>query len=640
MPIELHIQYITRIPRPRLRPSLLRLLLSIPVWALLSVQAFATGNREAGEIADWTPITPLSEETYWSTIDDYKRETVEERFGEPAVVRPFEGIGHYGETLHIAQQSSRFRSFVYAETLLGRGRPDVDRAVIPNIAKSWEYNADGTALTFHLRSGHKWSTGDPFTASDLEFWFDDLFANEEYTTAAESLNLTDLEDVVPIGDTAVRFDFAAPSPGILYLLSDFLIPFAPMEYLKDFHDTHNVNADALAKAAGYDSWTEHLRERARTQGPRLSAWIPDGAEVDPMRLVRNPYYSKIDTDGNQLPYIDRVHIRISDAETAISLALTGELDYGRVAYSDFPLLFSRSQTNDQRVRPELLNASDRGRRETALFFNHTVNDEALRSVFTDSRFKSALSVAINRTEIRDLLFFGIDNLPNESPGSWCMGTANNRSISEFDPDKARNLLDDMGLAIDADGNRLHGDGTPLRLTLTANASIPYHVHLAERVAGYWNRIGVSTVTVPTDNAAFMAQYGSNRLVISIAELNECDYGRILTGRQWWSDGRLWGREWEQWQETDGAKGEEPPPEVQDYFDVWNDVQREVDDQRRQQMVQSALELAAQNLWYVPIVESPSEVVYAHNDLRNIDLAGAPPMRYEFSAAFQWYLRNL
>ncbi len=46
--------------------------------------------------------------------------------------------------------------------------------IVPNIAKSWEWNDDFTQLTFHLREGHKWSDGQPFTSADVKFWYDNL----------------------------------------------------------------------------------------------------------------------------------------------------------------------------------------------------------------------------------------------------------------------------------------------------------------------------------------------------------------------------------------------------------------------------------------------------------------------------------
>ncbi|HAR52838.1 MAG TPA: peptide ABC transporter substrate-binding protein, partial [Roseovarius nubinhibens] len=95
---------------------------------------------------------------------------------EPLVVVPYDSIGQYGGTLDVLSNAteagtSDFLSVRHVN--LVRYSDDL-QTIVPNVAKSWEWNEDFTKLTFKLRAGHKWSDGAPFTSADVKFWHDNL----------------------------------------------------------------------------------------------------------------------------------------------------------------------------------------------------------------------------------------------------------------------------------------------------------------------------------------------------------------------------------------------------------------------------------------------------------------------------------
>lgn len=103
---------------------------------------------------------------------------VAERLPVHPVVDPvFEGIGQYGGTLYDLYDGVRlaeFRQYGYE----GLVRWSVDgNEVIPNIAERWEVSEDGTTYTFFLREGLRWSDGEPFTADDILFWWNEVETN-------------------------------------------------------------------------------------------------------------------------------------------------------------------------------------------------------------------------------------------------------------------------------------------------------------------------------------------------------------------------------------------------------------------------------------------------------------------------------
>jgi len=99
----------------------------------------------------------------------------------PVVVQPIEKVGSYGGTWR--------RAYTGLSDLVGTRRilydPLVrwspDYKILPNLAEKWEISEDGRVFTFHLVKGVKWSDGEPFTADDILFYFEDIVSNRELT---------------------------------------------------------------------------------------------------------------------------------------------------------------------------------------------------------------------------------------------------------------------------------------------------------------------------------------------------------------------------------------------------------------------------------------------------------------------------
>src|SRR5690606_8664385 len=142
--------------------------------------------------------------------------------------------------------------------------------------------------------------------------------------------------------------------------------------------------------------------------PLLFPWVPTsvlGASTQ-MTMARNPYYWKVDSEGNQLPYIDEViGVSYQDNEARTLAMISGDLDYvkdpggpaERVVYFDAvdagaPVVISEA-------------VSDGGTTNT-IHFNRNTKDEALAEVFANKDFRIGMSYAINREEIIEIVHFG------------------------------------------------------------------------------------------------------------------------------------------------------------------------------------------------------------------------------------------
>jgi peptide/nickel transport system substrate-binding protein len=138
---------------------------------------------------------------------------------EPLVVAPYDEIGTYGGTLDVvANALEAGTSDVLSTRHVNLVRFSDDLAtIVPNVAKGWEWNEDFTQLTFFLRKGHKWSNGDPFTAADVEFWYENLHLDPNVFAEPEDYVLVGGKpmSVDAIDDQTVRFNLPAPKPGLL-----------------------------------------------------------------------------------------------------------------------------------------------------------------------------------------------------------------------------------------------------------------------------------------------------------------------------------------------------------------------------------------------------------------------------------------
>ncbi len=263
---------------------------------------------------------------------------------EPLVDNPLEAVGKFGGAMTLAQVNAGtgypVSNFTTFESILNLGRDG--NTVVPNIAKGWEFTNDGKTLTLFLRKGLKWSNGDDFTADDIMFYWEDIVNNKDLSPSIPSKFQPGGEPmkVTKVDDYTVRLDFAVPYYAILPNLASVVFNgcqgdfFEASKYMKQFHPKYNPKVDDDAKAAGYKTWKElfaakrynwfQAKEGVPTMGPWFIAKIvPEGTVLE-----RNPYYYKVDIEGNQLPYIDKVNATLFNENTTLALKMVaGEYDY-------------------------------------------------------------------------------------------------------------------------------------------------------------------------------------------------------------------------------------------------------------------------------------------------------------------------
>lgn len=546
----------------------------------------------------------------------------------PLVIIPPQQNGPYGGTWTRFATGPRDVGIVEARFAYeGLVRWDaMGQRVIPNLAVRWEIADGGRSFTFHLRKGVRWSDGHPFTVDDLLFWYEDVLQNEELTPVVprdfkRRGRVMGLEKIDPY---TVRFTFLAPNGLFLKKLASgrgYEMLRYPGHYLKQFHPRYAALAtlEAMTEAAGFELWKqlfEDMRDWRNPEIPRLWPWIvvaPPPAR--PAVLERNPYYWKVDPDGNQLPYIDRMTFEIFDAETINLKAINGEMGMqGRhLQFQNYPLFMEGRNKGDYRI-VHWINGSA-GANILALNLNH--RDPVLKKIIGDHRFRKALSHALNRAELNEADYFGIGK-PRQvcpPPSSPFYDAEYERAHIEYDPARAGELLDQMGLARREDGLRLRPDGTPIKLHIETTS---LNNRILELVASYWTAVGVQTEVKEEARQLFYER--KKGLLHDVGVWGGADEQIAVLDPRWlipFSDESVHAVDYARWYRTEKKRGEEPPEDMRRCIELFWQIEKTIDEAEQIRLMKEIIALNRKNLWVIGTVgELPSFFLFK-NSFRNV-----------------------
>ena len=511
---------------------------------------------------------------------------------EPLVIQPYIEIGTYGGRLRgISKSPESGTSDVMSTRHVNLVRMSEDLlTIVPQVASGWEYNADFTELTFFLREGMKWSDGEPFTSEDISFWYNDIKLNEEYYENVESVWIYGDEpmQVEAIDETTVKFSFAAPAPNfVTYLSITYRQPYQPKHFLSQFHPKYNPDANANAQANGFDDWVGQFKlyfhdwkdsyhpfdgpEGTQFVVPTLEAVVLVDESPEFRYYVANPYFFMVDTAGNQLPYYNECkEIYSEDAEITILKFINGEIDY-RAQSIELPNYPELKQNEADVYRVFLTPTVGE---MVYYFFNITHEDPEMAKIFGDIRFRQAMSLAINREEMQEIVYLGQGKIQQALPiDPMTADFVSEEALTQFtqyDPAAANALLDEMGLTErDADGFRLRFDGEPFIILLQyAPQGGPLQVH--ELTGRYWEEVGVQVLLKEVSSDLYRADTSGNKHdvatwrnfgnAVSInTDVMVPPFGDYMDNRT--------GAVWNLWVQTDGAEGIEPPEDVKKLYDL-------------------------------------------------------------------------
>ena len=393
-------------------------------------------------------------------------------------------------------------NIIYEEALLITGpifmRGDKIEPM-PNLAKSWEWSEDGLELTMHLIEGAKWSDGEPFTADDVMFTWEDIILdpNVNSWTSRTSWQIEGKDiNLEKIDDYTIKWTFPVPYPvQKLFDMDEYDFYVAPAHVWKPLHPKYNPEADYVSFEKG---WPPDKLPPV-TMGP----WVAVEYKTDEyMILRRNPYYWKVDEEGNQLPYLNEVYFEKGSSGVGRTLGtLAGSLDHTNLENpSTFLETLKRMQEPDAHFYvewgPECL-AFSLHLNQSATLGVKTDRDRELRKLFRDFRFRRAVSQAIDRDGLAQAIIRG--PFLRAWPGGLYPGSPyfDRESVVyyPYHPETSRKLLADLGFK-DTDGDGiLNWTSGPLKgenlvISLVANEDQAASVNIAETLVPMLRDVGI------------------------------------------------------------------------------------------------------------------------------------------------------
>lgn len=538
-------------------------------------------------------------------------------------------VGTYGGTLRTAFTSAFGLSgelyVMNIEPIIAAPGIDVD-GFYGNIAESFEASEDASTFTFTLREGMKWSDGEPVTTEDVAFVFEDLYNNPEYgpfPNKFKSASGTPAQLEV-VDDYTFRLIFDMPSGGILRDLaitgwSSYNDLIKPKHYLMNVHPTYadpdELSAALEAEGLTAEQWTtlfnnkdcqqSHIMQEKCIGFPQLTPWLVTEVSESGTIMERNPYYWKVDTEGKQLPYIDRLVAQVfGDGELVNLGVLSGDIDflYG-TDYSNYPLYKENEASGGFVTVPLILHADP-----TALYIQTCNSDPAYTAVAGDVRFRKALSHAIDREEIIDVIYLGLGEIPTWVP-------------AEFDPDLSEQLLDEMGMSeLDADGMRLAPDGSPFTLYIEAAPVRTDMIPVGELIIDHLSFVGIRAELRQEDANVKDERIANNETQASIHWIQSYMWAPGMD--QEYAGGPQWCSSWRQWLDTGGASGTEPPAEVKRLYEILNERKSVLPySEADLALVDELFQIHYDNVWILPMIQNVLRPTIFNADFGNYATAG-------------------
>jgi peptide/nickel transport system substrate-binding protein len=553
---------------------------------------------------------------------------------DPSVATMAE-IGQRGGELHMLAASSQDTRLLVVYGYARLVGYDLDLNLVPDILSAVEVE-DGRSFTLRLREGHRWSDGAPFTTEDFRYYWEDVANNEHLSPFGPPWEL--LVDGEPpvveiLGPLTVRYTWTTPNPYFLPALAGArpLFLYRPAHYLKQFHGQYADPAELDRKV--HD---DHARDWAQLHGRRDRMYRfdnPDLPTLQPWRIrtrppavrfiaERNPYYHRVDADGQQLPYVDRVILDVVDGKLIPLKTGAGETDLQSrgLVCSDYTFLKSSEEYSHLETR---LWRSGRGA-HLALYPNLNAEDPAWRALFRDARFRRALSLGVNREDINQTFYFGLALTGNNSilPESPLYEPEYRFAWATYDPDGANRLLDEIGLTErNSDGIRLLPDGRPMELIVELAGQGTEQSDVLELVEENWREIGIATFTKPSQRevlrnrifagSTLMTMWFGLENGIPSADMSPQEFAPTSQQQYQWP-------KWGQYFETRGEAGEPPDlPEAERMLGLYEDWRLATSTEQREKIWHEMLATNADQVFSIGVIAGVPQPIAVREQLHNL-----------------------
>jgi peptide/nickel transport system substrate-binding protein len=583
------------------------------------------------------------------------------RLPERPLVLATEAEATYGGDLRLLVGTPKDLKLVFVYGYARLVRFDRGYQIVPDIAERVEVKDGGRSFTFHLRKGHRWSDGAPFTSADFSYWWQHVANNEELSPGGPpSLLLVDGEPPKVEFPDKWTVRFAWSKPNNLFLLDQAgtypTTLYRPGHYLKQFHAAF-TDPDKLRKMARAErrrNWAALHNKRDEMyvmdnpDMPTLQPWKPTvGPPAAVIPAERNPYFHRVDQRGRQLPYIDRLVLSLADKAVISVKTSTGEADLQARYLSFDQVAFLRRNERQAGYRVYLWSTASSA--AVALFPNLTTEDAVMRDLLRDRRFRRALSLAIDRDEINKILFYGLGVVGQNTVLRSPAGSQDNLRMAwaRFDPAQANRLLDELGLTRrDKQGFRLRPDGRRLDIIVETAGESTEETDVLELITDTWGRIGIELLIRPSQREVFRRRVFSGEAVMSISnsdlfglptpDMSPIELAPVTSQQLQWSQ---WGLHFE----TKGQSGEAPGPAAARLVRLYERWLNSTERAERARIWGEMLQIHAEEVFTFGIVGGTLQPVVVKNGLRGLPENGVyawePGAHFGIYSPDTFYWRN-
>jgi len=511
--------------------------------------------------------------------------------------------------------------------------------LVPDMLKSVD-QVDDRIYTLHLRPGHRWSDGEPFTAEDFRYWWEDIANNQMLSPTGPPVALLregEKPKVEVLDPLTVRYSWSAPMPTFLALLASStpVTIYRPAHYLKQFHVKYADKAKLadLVQQNHARNWAQlhnRMDNPIRNDNPDLPTLDPWVLTTRPPSerfvFVRNPYYYRVDREGRQLPYIDKLNAAVADSKIIPVKVGAGEVDLQSryLRFDNYTFLKAGEARNGYRVR---LWKTGYGS-QLALYPNLNVNDPVWRDLLRDVRFRRALSLAIDRHEINNVIYYGLalEGQNTMLPDSPLYSEANLKAWAQYDPSQAKRLLDQIGLTKrNSEGIRLLSDGRPLQIVVETAGTTAEEGDVLELIRDNWREVGIKLFAKSQQIELMHNRIWSGETMMAIdrglengnanAEMSPAVLAPTLQNDWQWP-------RWGQYYETQGMSGEKPDmPMATELMGLERDWMNATDFEARQMIWKRMLAIHADQVLTIGLCAEVPQPVVVSDRLRNVPEQG-------------------
>lgn len=557
-------------------------------------------------------------------------------------------IGTYGGVINLVGAGGGWG--LSRPVLEGIIRYNADGTYYPNVIKSYEHNEDYTVWTFKLREGMKWSDGEDFNADDITFWYymchlTNYDTKKNWAALKETVNGEDAwANLEKVDDYTVTWTFVNPKfPADFIENGDFKWCWAPEHYLSDmipdsiyvenpYWEKTGLDDEAVllnAQAKGIDAATVNDLGKAiayywwNEDGlPCLNSYTLTTKEGNNSKdaqlciLERNPYFWKVDAQGQQLPYCDEIHFNATSEDGQDQLMFrSGEIDVLQVAMQDIASLMA--DLGDQ-AQLRSLASTDWGSYQ--ITFNYTCKDANYADLFSNSKFRQAISICVDREQVSGLLTEGFLEPGQCAPaeGNFGYDAEWETKWTEYDVESAKALLEECGLVMGSDGFYDFADGSDFILTIytytDSGADAAYPV-----LEQYYNAAGIKCATKDIEVSAFDTEIDNNDWYAVLGPHTSVGglslksrvqpFVPIAQSAEWYGEyGTYYG--------TNGAQGVKPEGDMAKLVEIYEKWNSTPDSAERDQYNLDIYELHKENLWTIAYLKSAGTYSLVSSKIHN------------------------